>query len=87
MSNADISTLERSVHPEIDEEIKRINSNNGKHIRYTGSSHSKNTEGLKEVTSEDQRDRQFGNHLNKFYDEVIAAIRDADVLQILPNGL
>jgi hypothetical protein len=69
-----------------EEEIKRIDSNNGKHIRYTGSSHSKTPEGLKEVTSEDQRDRQFGNHLNKFYDEVFAAIRDADSLQIFGPG-
>ena len=68
------------------EEIKHILSNNGKHIRYTGSSHSKTPEGLKEVTSEDQRDRQFGNHLNKFYAEVIAAIRDADSIQIFGPG-
>jgi hypothetical protein len=68
------------------EEIKHILSNNGKHIHYTGSSHSKTPEGLKEVTSEDQRDRQFGNHLNKFYDEVIASIRDADSIQIFGPG-
>jgi len=68
------------------EEIKHILSNNGSHIRYTGSSHSKTPEGLKEVTSEDQRDRQFGNHLNKFYDEVIAVIRDADSIQIFGPG-
>ena len=68
------------------EEIKHILSNNPKHIRYTGSSHSKTPEGLKEVTSEDQRDRQFGNHLNKFYDEVIAAIRDAETVQIFGPG-
>jgi len=68
------------------EEIKHILSNNAKHIRYTGSSHSKTPEGLKEVTSEDQRDRQFGNHLNKFYDEVIAAIQDAETVQIFGPG-
>ena len=68
------------------EEIKHILSNNAKHIRYTGSSHSKTPEGLKEVTSEDQRDRQFGNHLNKFYDEVIAAIRGAETVQIFGPG-
>ena len=68
------------------EEIKHILSNNAKHIHYSGSSHSKTPEGLKEVTSEDQRDRQFGNHLNKFYDEVIAAVRDADSIQIFGPG-
>jgi hypothetical protein len=68
------------------EEIKHITSNNGKHIHYSGSSHSKTPEGLKEVTSEDQRDRQFGNHLNKFYDEIIAVIRSADSIQIFGPG-
>lgn len=68
------------------EEIKHITSNNGKHIRYSGSSHSKTPEGLKEVTSEDQRDRKFGNQLNKYYDEVIAAIRDAESIQIFGPG-
>jgi len=68
------------------EEIKRIASNSGKHIRYSGSSHSKTPQGLKEVASEDQRDRKFGNQLNKYYDEVIAAIRDADSIQIFGPG-
>jgi len=68
------------------EEIKHILSNGGKHLRYTGSSHSKTPEGLKEVTSEDQRDRKFGNNLNKFYDEIIASIRDADSIQIFGPG-
>ena len=68
------------------EEIKHILSNNGKHIKYSGSSHSKTPEGLKEVTSEDQRDRMFGNHLNKFYDDVIEFIRTADSIQIFGPG-
>jgi stalled ribosome rescue protein Dom34 len=68
------------------EEIKHMTSGSGKHIRYSGSSHSKTPEGLKEVTSEDQRDRKFGNQLNKYYDEVIAAIRDADSIQIFGPG-
>jgi len=69
-----------------EEEIKRVISNSGKHIRYSGSSHSKTPEGLKEVTSEDQRDRKFGNDLNKFYDEIISNIRDADSIQIFGPG-
>jgi len=68
------------------EEIKHITSNSEKHIRYSGSSHSKTPEGLKEVTSEDQRDRKFDNQLNKFYDELIASIRDADSIQIFGPG-
>jgi len=68
------------------EEVRHLTSNSGKHIRYSGSSHSKTPQGLKEVTSEDGRDRKFGNDLNKYYDEVIAAIRDADSIQIFGPG-
>lgn len=68
------------------EETKHIASNSGKHIRYSGSSHSKTPQGLKEVTGEDQRDRKFANGLNKFYDEIIAVIRDAETIQIFGPG-
>jgi hypothetical protein len=69
-----------------EEEIKHITSDSGKHIRYSGSSHSKTPEGLKEVTSEDRRDRKFANTINSFYDEVIAVVRDADTIQIFGPG-
>ena len=35
---------------------------------------------------EDVRDRQFENHLNSYYDEVITYIRDADSIQIFGPG-
>ena len=68
------------------EEVKHIRSNSGKHIRYSGSSHSNTPAGLKEVTSEDQRDRKFENTLNAFYDEIIANIRNADTIQVFGPG-
>jgi hypothetical protein len=68
------------------EETKRIESNNGKHVRYSGSSHSQTPEGAKEVSSEDQRDRKFGNDLNQYYDAVIAAIRDAESILVFGPG-
>src|SRR4030042_4497467 len=68
------------------EEIKHMISNSQKHIRYSGSSHSETPEGLKEVTSEDQRDRKFGNILNEYYDQVIASVRDAETIQIFGPG-
>jgi len=37
-------------------------------------------------SSEDGRDRQFGNHLNTFYDEVIAIIHDGDSIQLFGPG-
>lgn len=62
------------------EEIKKITSNMEKHIRFT------NGNGSEEGSSEDVRDRQFGNHLNDYYDEVVAAIRGADSVQIFGPG-
>jgi hypothetical protein len=59
-----------------EEEIKKITSNLEKHVRFTS----------KDGRGEDVRDRQFGNHLNSYYDEVIAYIRDADTIQIFGPG-
>ncbi|MBC7877903.1 MAG: hypothetical protein H7Y59_12110 [Anaerolineales bacterium] len=59
-----------------DEEIKTINSNMEKHVRFTS----------EDGRGEDTRDRQFDNHLNSFYDEVIAYIRDATSVQIFGPG-
>jgi len=68
------------------QETTHLKSGSGRHLRYSGSSHSKTPEGLKEVTSEDQRDRKFGNILNEYYDRVIAAVRDAETIQIFGPG-
>jgi len=59
-----------------EEEIKKITSNMEKHVRFTS----------EDGRGEDVRDRQFENHLNSFYDEVIAYIRDADSIQIFGPG-
>jgi hypothetical protein len=61
------------------EEIKHINSNMGKQIRWSSGSRLKTWGRFKRLTSEDGRDRKFGNQLNEFYDEVI---RDAETIQI-----
>jgi len=58
------------------EEIKKIVSGMEKHVRFTS----------EDGRGEDVRDRQFENHLNSFYDEVIAFIRDADSIQIFGPG-
>jgi NAD(P)H-hydrate repair Nnr-like enzyme with NAD(P)H-hydrate dehydratase domain len=62
------------------EETKEIASNMEKHVRFTGGTAS-------EVGStEDMRDREFGNHLNSYYDRVIAVLHDADSIQIFGPG-
>ena len=61
------------------EETKHIISNMEKHVRFSSGS-------SEDGSQEDVRDRQFGNHLNSYYDEVIAVIRDADAIQIFGPG-
>ena len=65
---------------EAGEEIKEINSKMEKHVRFTGGTASE------DGSTEDVRDRQFGNRLNSFYDKVVAVIRDADSIQIFGPG-
>jgi hypothetical protein len=62
------------------EELRKITSNMEKHVRFTSGT------GSEDGSSEDVRDRQFGNHLNRYYDEVIAVIRGADSIQIFGPG-
>jgi hypothetical protein len=62
------------------EEMKKIVSDMEKHVRFTGG------DGSEDGSSEDVRDRQFGNHLNDYYDQVIAVVRDADSIQIFGPG-
>ena len=61
------------------EETKHIISNMEKHVRFASGS-------SEDGSQEDVRDRQFENHLNSYYDEVVAAIRDADAIQIFGPG-
>jgi len=60
------------------EEIKRVESDMESHSRFSG--------GASGTTEEDIRDRRFANHLQKYYDEVIASIRDADSILIMGPG-
>jgi len=60
------------------EGMRQVTSNMEKHVRYCGAA--------QEDSAEDQRDRRFTGHLNKYYDQVIACIRDADAILILGPG-
>ncbi len=60
------------------EEIKRINSEIEKHVRFSG--------GAQAETEEDINDRRFTNHLNKYYDDVIAYIRNASSILVFGPG-
>jgi hypothetical protein len=60
------------------EETKRINSDMEKHVRFSGIA--------QEDTEEDIRDRRFTNHLNKYFDEVIAYVRNAESILVFGPG-
>ena len=61
------------------EELKKITSDMEKRVRFSGGT-------AADSSSESARDHQLGNHLNNYYDEVIAVIRDADTIQIFGPG-
>jgi hypothetical protein len=65
---------------EAGEQIKEITSNMEKHTRFTGGNASM------DGSTEDVRDRQFGNHLNSYYEAVIAVIKGADSIRIFGPG-
>jgi stalled ribosome rescue protein Dom34 len=60
------------------EETSLIESDMEKHVRYSGAA--------QEDSAEDQRDTRFTGHLNKYYDQVISRIRDAESILILGPG-
>jgi hypothetical protein len=62
------------------EETKQITSGMEKHVRYSTHDASRDT------PAEDVRDREFGNHLGSYYDEVIAYLREAESIQIFGPG-
>ena len=60
------------------EETSLIKSGMEKHVRYSGAA--------QEDSAEDQRDTRFTGHLNKYYDQVISCIRDAESILIFGPG-
>ena len=60
------------------EKIISITSEMEKHVRFSG--------GAQKDTEEDSRDRRFTNHLNKYYDEVMNVISDADSVLVFGPG-
>jgi hypothetical protein len=62
------------------EETRRIESGMEKHVRFSGGNRSE------EGSADDQRDRQFAGHLNRYYDEVITNIRDAESILLFGPG-
>jgi hypothetical protein len=51
-----------------------------KHVRYSSGAH------VQEDVAEDQQDKLFNGHLNKYYEEVAAHVKDAAAILILGPG-
>jgi hypothetical protein len=62
------------------EKTERIESGMEKHVRFSG--HAAAQEG----SADDQRDRQFATHLDRYYDAVIAHVRDATSILLFGPG-
>ena len=68
------------------EEIKQIQSNLEKHIRFRGGARAKTPYGAQFFAAETQADRRFKEHLNKYYQQVISAIGSAAALFVFGSG-
>ncbi len=74
-------TIENEV-----EVTREIRSNIEKHVRLSNGTASKDPNSAKGLSAEDMRDRQFGDHLGRYYEGVISFIRDADLIWIFGPG-
>ena len=68
------------------EATRLVESNVEKHVRYSGGAHSGKSQGSQPETGEDARERHFAGQLGKYYDEVIACVRDAEAILIIGPG-
>lgn len=68
------------------EMIRKIRSNMEKHVRFSNSRRSKAPIKSPMSTAEDMRDRQFGDHLGRYYEGIVSLIKDADSIWIMGPG-
>ena len=68
------------------EELRKIESNMEKHVRYKGGAHGKTAYSPQFLSAETQEDRRYREHLNKYYREVISVIGEADSLLVIGAG-
>ena len=58
------------------EELRKIESNMEKHVRYKGGARGKTAYSPQFLSAETQEDRRYREHLNKYYQRVISAISE-----------
>jgi hypothetical protein len=62
-----------------DAQTQRIDSDMEKHVRFSGAESA-------DGAADDQRDRRFSAHLDRYYDRVITSIGDAPAILLLGPG-
>ena len=67
-------------------ETKRLKSNVEKQLRRSGRSPSGEPFESQMVPADDSREREYGGHLAKYYDEVIACLRPAEAIMVFGPG-
>ena len=68
------------------EEIQQIESGIGKHVRYRGATRPKTPYSAQYQQGDNQIDKKFLEHLNKYYEKVIAKTRGAESLLVFGPG-
>lgn len=68
------------------ETVQIILSNMEKHTRFSSGAHSDTANDVNGSTAEDMRDRQFDQHLGKYYSDVAYNIREADSILLFGPG-
>jgi len=74
------------VQGEEGEEVETIESDVGRHVAYRGASNTRAPYSAQYQQGDDQLDNKFNEHLNKFYDKVIARLRAAKSIFIFGPG-
>ena len=74
------------IQTEHGENIQQIESEVGRYVHYRGASNSKSPFSAQYQQGDDQLDNKFTEQLNKFYEKVIAQIREADAVLIFGPG-
>jgi len=68
------------------EEVKQIQSNMEKHVRFRGGARTKAAYSPNFFPAETQVDRRFNEHLHKYYIQIISEVSGADSLFVFGSG-
>ncbi len=68
------------------ERITQINSDVEKHVRSSGGSQSRSTNGAQSSSAEDVIEHRFANHLEVYYKKVIETLKDAEHILVMGPG-